>query len=121
MKFLKFFVLGGFLFFTMVTINAVRFQYGMGDAFWRTLMTPFEGTVWAPRFEESKFSKVKVGMNGLEVLSLLGPPLRKDCGKEDCFWLYTWQDTGTADFDQRWLVLDLKERVIEIRKSFFID
>jgi hypothetical protein len=104
-----------------MTINAIRFQYGVEDAFWRTFMSPFEGTVWATQFEESKFSKIRIGMSASEMVKLIGNPLRKDCGKEDCFWIYTWQDTETADFDQRWVIVDLSERVTEIRKSFFID
>ncbi len=121
MKFLKFLSLGILLFFTMMTVNAFRFQYGFGDAFWRTVMIPFEGTVWAPGFQESEFLKVRIGMLAGEVVKLLGEPIRKSCDEKDCFWIYTWQDTGTADFDQRWVIVDSTEHVIEIRKSFFID
>lgn len=104
-----------------VVFNAVRFGYGPDDAFWRTLMVPFEGTVWAPGFSEAAFSKLRLGMPSSEVTSLLGEPLRKDCGEDECFWIYTWQDTQTADFDQRWVIFDLSDRVQEVRKSFFID
>ena len=120
-KKLKYLSLGGLLFFAIMIVNAVRFQYGLEDAFWRTFMTPFEGTVWAPGFKESEFAKVREGMKAGEVLNLLGEPLRRDCDKNDCFWIYTWQNTGTADFDQRWVIVDANEHVIEIRKSFFID
>jgi hypothetical protein len=120
MKARKFFLISGMIFVTCVTINAVRFQYGLSDAFWRTIMTPFEGTVWASEFKESEFSKVQIGMLETEVMRLLGSPLRKDCN-EKCFWIYTWQVTGTADFDQRWVIFDLNQKVVEIRKSFFID
>jgi hypothetical protein len=121
MKLLKAFSAVSVLFVLTIVVNAARFQYGIEDAFWRTFMTPFEGTVWAPQFEESRFSKIKVGMSAPEVLKLLGHPLRKDCGNEDCFWIYTWHDTGTTDFDQRWVIFSLVGRVIEVRKSFFID
>lgn len=109
------------MFGAVMAVNALKFGYGPEDAFWRTLMTPFEGTVWAPGFSEAAFSKVKVGMAANEVASLLGEPLRKDCGDKNCFWSYTGQDTGTADFDQRWVIVGNSGRVEEIRKSFFID
>jgi len=120
-KILKYLSLGGLLFFAMMIVNAVRFQYGPEDAFWRTLMTPFEGTVWAPGFKESEFSKVRVGMMVEEVVKLLGEPIRRSCDEKDCHLTYTWHDTATADYDQRWVVVDPSERVIEIHKSFFID
>lgn len=121
MKVLKLLSMCALAFAFMTTINALRFQYGFNDAFWRTLMSPFEGTVWAPGFKESEFLKVREGMLAMKVTQLIGEPLRKDCGTKRCFWIYTWQDTPTADFDQRWVVFDLAERVVEVRKSFFID
>lgn len=101
--------------------NAFRFHYRVEDAFWRTLMAPFEGTVWSAHFSEAAFSKVEVGMASALVNELLGEPLRKECDEKECFWIYTWHDSGTADFDQRWIVFNGAEKVIEIRKSFFID
>jgi len=121
MKFIKLFFICTFLFFTLMSYNIFRFGYGLNDGLWRTLMTPFEGTVWSPGFSEKAFSKIKINMTSTELGSLLGEPLRKDCGENNCFWIYTWQDSGTADFDQRWVVLNKENRVIEVRKSFFID
>lgn len=63
----------------------VRFQYGAKDGFWRTLMTPFEGTVWAPEFSEEGFAKIQLSMNKDEVLQLIGEPIRKICGDNSCF------------------------------------
>jgi hypothetical protein len=113
--------MGGSLFGLMMALNAYRFQYGVDDAFWRTLMSPFEGTVWALQFDEAGFSKIRVGMAAADVVKLIGNPLRKDCDSADCFWIYTWHDSATADFDQRWVVVGASDRVSEIRKSFFID
>lgn len=121
MKFIKAASLVSTMFFAAVAANSYRFQYGAEDAFLRTLMSPFEGTVWAAQFRETAFAKVEVGMNASEVIGLLGNPLRRDCGTTGCFWIYTWHDSDTADFDQRWVVFDVAERVIEIRKSFYID
>jgi len=122
---LRLFALLAFLSFlpfpTAVTINSYHFGYGWNDAFWRTLVAPVEGTIWAPQFDESKFSKVRIGMSAPEVTKLIGDPLQKDCGEEDCFWLYTKLESGLPGYDQRWLIFDLKERVIEIRKSFELD
>lgn len=106
---------------TLVAINSYRFGYGWNDAFWRTLVAPVEGTIWAPQFDESKFSKVRIGMTAPDVERLVGEPLSKDCGEKYCFWLYTTLETGLPGYDQRWLIFNLKERVIEIRKSFYLD
>jgi hypothetical protein len=122
MRTLRFAIIFGMLFFPVaVAINSFRFGYNFKEAYWRTLMTPFEGTVWAPGFKESAFSKLRIGMAAAEVLELLGAPIRKSCDEAGCLWIYTWQDTGTADFDQRWVDFDPSDRVKEIRKSFFID
>lgn len=109
------------LFFVVIAINMYRFDYGINDGFWRTLMVPFTGTIYAPSFSESNFNQIKISMSSAQVARLVGEPLRKDCDHMDCFWIYTNQETSTADYDQRWVILDKKERVIEIRKSFFID
>lgn len=122
MKFIKFLGIMFLLFSFGISINMYRFDYNLNDGFWRTLMIPFEGTVWAPGFSENNFTKMQLGMSEAEVHKLLGNPLDKDkdC-KKLCFWSYTLQDTGTADFDQRWVVFAKNKRVTEIRKSFFID
>jgi len=110
------------LFFPVsVAINSFRFGYGLEDAFWRTLVAPVEGTIWPPQFDDSKFSQIRVGMIASEVKALVGEPLRKNCGKESCFWRYTELEADLPGYDQRWLVLDVAERVIEIRKSFYLD
>lgn len=110
-----------FLFSLTMAYYMYKFGYGVNDGFWRTAMIPFEGTVWSEGFSEVGFNKVNLGMSSRKVLELLGEPLQKNCDKNDCFWIYTWQDTGTADFDQRWIIFNLDDRVIEIRKSFYID
>src|SRR3990167_2474807 len=102
---------GMLLFPLVVAVNSFRFGYDFKEAYWRTLMAPFEGTVWAPGFKESAFSKLRIGMTASEVFGLLGDPLRKRCDKDGCLWIYTWQDTGTADFDQRWVDIDPRGRV----------
>ena len=121
MRFLRVFFVCMSLFGLATLLNAARFEYGPEDAFWRTLMTAFEGTIWAPGFSEAAFSKLEIGMKTDQVTALLGDPLRKDCGELRCIWIYTWQDTQTADFDQRWVIFGPAERVEEVRKSFFID
>lgn len=121
MKFIRMSALFVSLFGLATLLNAARFGYGPNDAFWRTLLTAFEGTVWAPGFSEAAFLKVRTGMVASEVASLVGDPLRKDCGEHRCIWIYTWQDTQTADFDQRWVIFGATKRVEEIRKSFYID
>jgi hypothetical protein len=106
----------------MVVVNKVRFYYGWQDALWRTLLAPFEDTVWAPDFSVANFEMVRLKMDESEVSSLLGQPLRKDCDKNgECFWVYSWQASGTDDFDQRWISFNREGKVIELIKSFYID
>lgn len=122
MKILKVLISIGILFFLTMAFNMYRFNYNLDNGFWRTLMSPFEGTIWASNFSETAFSKAKIGMSSKAVKSLLGNPISKRCdSKKNCFWNYTWQETGTADFDQRWIVFNRSNRVVEIRKGFFID
>ena len=98
------------------------YGYGINDAFWRVVWSIDEGTVWSPNFSEENFSKVKIGTTSDEVLALIGKPLftSENC-VDGCFWHYTKQDSGTSDFDQRWVIFDSSYKVVEIRKSFFID
>jgi hypothetical protein len=101
-----------------------NFGYGFNDAAWRTAMRSlaFEGTIWSMHFDENHFSKIKIGTSSDEVVSLLGQPLRKNCNNEICFWIYTWQDYDTDDYDQRWIITDrVSHKVVEVRKSFYID
>lgn len=110
------------LFGTMVIANKVRFYYGWKDAFFRTLLTPFEDTVWAPGFSVKAFEQARLAMDKAEIAKLLGEPLRKDCGAHgECFWIYSWHVSGTDDFDQRWVIFNNDGRVVELRKSFYID
>ncbi len=112
------------IFIMAVALNKIRFRYGWSDAIWRTVMTPMTGTLWAPGFSEAKFAEVKIGMSSVEVTALLGAPLQKWCAQDgglDCEWLYSWQDTPTADFDRRWVLFDQFGRVERLRHDFFID
>ena len=104
----------------MIT-NKVRFLYDWGNAFWRTLMTPFTGTNWAEGFSEDRFSMIRLGMSQEQVTSILGRPLDQGCGKTSCSWIYSYQDTGTADFDRRWILFDYDGKVDEIKNDFYID
>jgi hypothetical protein len=105
---------------TMI-FNMWRFGYGVNDAFLRTLLIPCEGTIWVKGFDEKKFDQVKLGMSKEEFISLVGMPLRLGHDHENYFWVYTKQDSPTADHDKRVIVTDLNLRVVEIKKSFFID
>ena len=109
-------------FFGAATVtNKIRFRYDWENAYCRTLMTPFTGTIWADGFSEGKFSKIQFGMSKSEVEAVLGDPLRKDCSGKGCMWVYSNQDTGTADYDRRWVVFDSTDQVTKIRHEFYID
>lgn len=99
-------------------INSYRFGYDINETFYRTLLSPMEGTVWAEDYTEDGFAKVKIGMTASEVHKILGEPLVRNTEE---FWKYTLGDTSTADFDQRWVVFNDSGIVVEKRKSFFID
>ena len=124
MKFLKIMLSLLTIFLLFMFINMYKFGYDLKDGFFRTLSVSLfmEGTVFAAGFSEEAFSKVKLDMDFNQVLELLGEPLQKDtdCQKW-CFWTYTWQNYQTDDFDQRWVIFGPDLKVVEIRKSFFID
>lgn len=114
-------IFAALLFPAAVGINSIRFGYGFEDAVWRTIVSPVEGTIWPENFHDSKFSVIRVGMHMSEVAALVGEPLRKSCGSESCFWRYTELEADLPGYDQRWVIFDLAEHVIEIRKTFYLD
>ena len=98
-----------------------QFGYGFNDAFWRVVWAIIEGTIYADSFSEEKFHSIKLGMTKDQVKEILGNPLNDEGLQKNSFWYYTHHDHPTSDFDQRWVVFDKSEAVIEIRKGFFID
>jgi len=64
---LKFIVIIPLLFIFFIGINKIRYNYNWSDTFWRTLMTPFTGTIWSKGFSENNFLKIKIGMQKSEV------------------------------------------------------
>lgn len=109
------------VFALFTAFNKVRFHYDWSEALKRTAMTPFVGTLWADGFSELNFSKVRIGMSEIEVRTLLGVPLQKWVGTEGYTWLYSWQDTPTADYERRWVSFDSKGLVDEVIHEFYID
>lgn len=87
----------------MFIFNKVRFHYGWRNAFFRTVLAGFEATRWAPEFSLDAFEQADCDALG------------------ECIWIYSWQITGTDDFDQRWIVFNPKGKVSEVTISFFID
>ena len=109
-------------FFVMMIVNKIRFHYEWKDAFFRTVLAGFEATRWAPGFSVDAFEQARLQMDQSEIFQLLGEPLRKGCDAHgECIWIYSWQMSGTDDFDQRWVVFNSQGKVSELRKSFFID
>ena len=82
-----------------------------------------DATVYAEGFSERKFASVKVGATTAEVLSIMGPPLRRaPFGDAPLVWFYTDQRTSTDNFWRRWVVLDpTGKRVAEIITDFWVD
>lgn len=108
-------------FIFVCAFNKIRFNYNWTDALKRTVMAPFVGTLWASGFSESKFLKIHAGMTEKHVKELLGQPLQKWVGEDGYMWLYSWQDTPTADYDRRWISFDAKGFVDDVRHEFYID
>lgn len=103
--------------------NMKRYGYGVEDAFFRYIFDIDEETIWIENFSEEKFDKIKIGMTNKQVLNLMGKPLydfEEQCA-DFCFWEYADQARNNGDFDQRWVVFDKSYKVIEIRKTFYID
>lgn len=113
------------LFAFSVIWNKISLRYDWKTAAVRTLMSPFTGNLWAEGFSEERFSKVKVGMFANEVEALLGKPLNVWPAKNGFTWLYSWQDTPTADYDRRWVSFKTSDlhsgKVIDVSHEFFID
>ncbi|MEW6055034.1 MAG: hypothetical protein AB1540_00330 [Bdellovibrionota bacterium] len=109
------------LFATVLVSNKIRFHYDWKDAFCRTLLTPFLGTVWADRFSETGFAKAQLGMDEQNIEDIVGKPIRKSCDNEGCLWVYADQDPDNLPYDRRWISFNSKHRVIEIRHDFYID
>lgn len=102
--------------------NMYSFGYGPNDAFWRVVWSIDEGTIWTENFSEMSFGQIQLGMTKKQVMSIMGSPLNaKEKLINDEVWYYTRQDSGTSDFDQRWVIFNHDNKVTEIRKSFFID
>ncbi len=82
-----------------------------------------EETVYAEGYSERKFASIKVGATTAEVLSIMGPPLRRGAwGDSPQVWFYTNQRTATDNYWRRWLVFDTAgERVVEIIADFWVD
>ena len=98
-----------------------RFHYNFTEAACRTILFFIEDTVWSDEFSEYKFSKLHIGMNEQDVISLLGKPLRKTCGQQNCEWIYAWQKTGNSSFDRRDVIFNLEGHITRIRHEFYID
>ncbi len=107
------------IFISLWSYNTYRFQYGISDALYRTLLAPLESTYWANGFSEKKFTSIKQGMTEKEVFEILGNPLRKTCVRE-CEWIYSWQRDPTSSFDWRSIYFN-KGLVQRIDRRFFID
>jgi len=118
---LKFIVIIPLLFIFFIGINKIRYNYNWSDTFWRTLMTPFTGTIWSKGFSENNFLKIKIGMQKSEVDKLIGDPLLYSCESKGCSAYYSRQDTPTADYDRRWIEFDSSGKVFKVIKKFYID
>jgi len=110
------------VFMVIISMNKIRYQYDWRNALWRTVMTPFTGTLWADGFSDERFAKISIGMPKEEVEKILGSPLSVGCEKMlHCDGVYSYQDSGTADFDRRWIRFGWDGRVVEIVRDFYID
>lgn len=110
----------GLTFVFSVAYNMHLYRYGLNDAFFRTLFSPLEFTIWKEGFSEENFSKIQLGMTEDQVLSLVGEPIFSYC-VETCEWLYTRQETDVDSFDRRAVAFDQNKRVEMIRKEFWVD
>ena len=82
-----------------------------------------EATVYAKGFSESKFRSIKVGMKTADLLSIIGPPLKRaPWGSLPEVWYYTDQKTITDNFWRRWVVVDTNAgEVVTIIDDFWDD
>lgn len=67
----------------------------------------FPPTIYAVDYSEAKFNTIRVGMKPEQVLSILGPPLRKQSWSEGSdTWAYSDQYTYTSNYERRWVVFN---------------
>ena len=59
----------------LLAVVGVYFFGGGDESIFRQLMFP-DDTIYGPRFSESSFEKITIGMTTEEVTNLIGPPLR---------------------------------------------
>jgi hypothetical protein len=87
------------------------------------------GTVYAQGYSESRFHRVRVGMNPAEVEAIMGEPLLK--GDWGCLiaspspgdrdtWRYSNQHHYTANFWRRWVIFE-KGKVVDVVSDFWVD
>jgi outer membrane protein assembly factor BamE (lipoprotein component of BamABCDE complex) len=82
-----------------------------------------EVTVYTERYSESRFRSISPGMSMTDVLSVMGPPLRRaPWGGYPQVWFYSDQKTITDNFWRRWVIVDTrKDRVATIVDDFWIE
>ena len=82
-----------------------------------------EATVYAKGYSDRRFRSISVGMTTADVLSVMGPPLRRaPWGDHPQVWFYTDQRGITDNFWRRWLFVDPKDdRVVMIIDDFWVD
>ena len=82
-----------------------------------------EETVYTEGYSESRFRSIRPGMATADVLSVMGPPLRRArWGGYPQVWFYSDQKTITDNFWRRWVIVDDRiNRVASIVDDFWID
>jgi hypothetical protein len=123
MKIMKFGGIGlTIIFVSCVLSNKIQYRYDWGNACWRTLMAVFTDTVWAEGFSEDGFARIEIGMTKEQVEKILGPPLSTGCKEmKHCDGVYSYQVSGTDDFDRRWIRFGPGDKVVGKVHDFYID
>ena len=113
-------VVGVFLLLLGLTFLQPMDGYG---GWFLSLFAQKEDTVYAPRYTDSSFRKIKIGMTEQDVMELVGKPLEAYAverrGRQCVGWRFSRSEKGTSYKVRSILFSD--GRVFEVFRDFYLD
>lgn len=108
----------------LVALFLLALLLGGATLLWVLEERSYSGTVFAPGYSEEGFRQVHRGMTQSQVLSLLGPPLRRYEGYWTPglveVWEYSRQRTGESWWQVREVTFDMKtKRVYDTHRELY--
>jgi outer membrane protein assembly factor BamE (lipoprotein component of BamABCDE complex) len=79
-----------------------------------------EDTEWAPKYSDSGFRRVRLGMSRAEVHTLLGPPLESWTRDDKRFYEEWTRSPSDTHYRRRYIVFE-NGTVVEVRAMVYFD